>query len=100
MHARTTDFVALPLPRRTQQAAADPEASSTAPGGPDLEIEAARTHGPTISTGVVAVFVRFSPPSTRCVAADVIWYEYGVCDYGMAFAFACRLLILVLIIRL
>ena len=64
MHARTMDFVALPLPRHTEQAAADLAAPPTAPGGSNLEIEGARTHRPTISMCVVAVFLRFSAPAS------------------------------------
>ena len=65
MHARTMDFVALPLPRRTQQAAADLAASHRALGDPILPIEGARKQSCVTSAGAVAVFVRFSGPRRR-----------------------------------
>jgi hypothetical protein len=63
MHARTTDLAALPQPRHVASAAADVVASHRALDEAVLSIEGARTHAPTVSTGALAVFVRFSTPS-------------------------------------
>ena len=56
MHARTSDFAALPLPRHAAQAAADLAARHTAPSGSDLPIEGVPAHAPAISVGALAVF--------------------------------------------
>ena len=62
MHAGTGVFAALPLSRHAAWAAADLAARHIALGGSDLPIEGARTHAPTISMGVLPVFLRFSAP--------------------------------------
>ena len=59
MHAWSSVVAALPLTRHAAWAAADLAATHTAPGGSDLPIEGARTHAPTISMGVLPVFLRF-----------------------------------------
>eukprot|EP01043_Picozoa_sp_COSAG02_P006945 COSAG02_NODE_203_length_29261_cov_20.960395_20_plen_81_part_00 len=70
MHRRTTVLAALPQPRHAASATADVVASHTGLCGPVLPIEGARTYGSAISTGAVAVFVRFKQPdlARRAVA--------------------------------
>ena len=59
MHAWTSVFAALPLPRHAAQAAADLAAKHTALSGSGLPIEGVPAHASAISAGAVAVFRRF-----------------------------------------
>ncbi len=65
MHGRTSVLVAPPASRHGESAVADLAASHRALDAPALPIEGARMHAPGISTGTVAVFVRFGFGSPR-----------------------------------
>jgi hypothetical protein len=72
MHARTSELVALPLPRHGESAAADLGASYRALSALVLPIEGARTYAPGISTGAVAVFRAFSMPKP---GGRLLWWS-------------------------
>ena len=73
MHAGTGVFAALPLSRHAAWAAADLAARHIALGGSDLPIEGARTHAPTISMGVLPVFLRFGGSARARGARGTRW---------------------------
>ena len=88
MHSRTSVSASQPLARHGASAAADLPASHRAPGAPTLPIKGARIYALGISTGAVAVFVRFQPaPATEATGMHTRTYMYELlynhlCKYG------------------
>ena len=97
MHAWTSVFAALPLPRHAAQAAADLAARHIAPSGSDLPIEGVPARAPAISVGASAVFrvcrhlaVRGGLSASRTTLRQMpfhiwlskIWLRYIDCFFG------------------